>query len=78
MARHAEAIRMWQLAVAADNKNEDARQQLRKVGLPDSGPIQIHEKGSKLAIFAAQELGELRSIKLPSLPSKRPALKSSC
>jgi TonB family protein len=56
-----QAIHMWRLAAAADYRNEEAREHLKKTGvaLSVNGPVQ-----------PAQELGLLRTIKIPTLPKQ--------
>jgi len=56
-----QAVHLWRLAAAADSRNEEAREHLKKAGatLSVAGPVQPNE-----------ELGALRTIKIPALPKQ--------
>jgi TonB family protein len=55
------ALHMWNLAVAADHKDEEVREHLRKGGVPLSATDPME---------SAAELGTLRTIKIPALPKQ--------
>lgn len=65
------SIHMWRLALASDSKHEGAKQNLKKAGAPIAEPMPLAKKPhNALPVSASQELGELRTIKLPSLPKQ--------
>jgi tetratricopeptide (TPR) repeat protein len=55
------AVHMWRLALAADRRNEDAKNRLARSGAPVT---------TSLPIQASEELGLLRTIKIPGLPKQ--------
>jgi TonB family protein len=69
--RHAAAIHMWRLALASNSSYEDAQERLRNAGAPVSEHITTGSSGMKSApVSAAEELGHLRTIKVPTLPKQ--------
>jgi tetratricopeptide (TPR) repeat protein len=59
--KKAEAVHAWRLALAANSKDTEVAEHLRSAGYQ-----MILAEGTK----AAEELGQLRTIKLPSLPKQ--------
>ncbi|MGA8030080.1 MAG: transglutaminase domain-containing protein, partial [Bryobacteraceae bacterium] len=65
----AEAIHMWRLALASKSDHEDSKERLRKAGVPLSEPI-TRSAAKSGTISAGEELGKLRTIKIPELPKQ--------
>ena len=69
--RHTAAIHMWRLALASNSKYEDARERLRKSGAPIAEPVEMGRSATRPArVSAAEELGKLRTIRVPGLPKQ--------
>jgi tetratricopeptide (TPR) repeat protein/transglutaminase-like putative cysteine protease len=65
------SIHMWRLALAANGKQEKARERLRSAGAPLVESFQKAKGPSKgTPISASEELGELRTVNVPSLPKQ--------
>jgi len=56
-----QAVHLWRLAAAADYRNEEAREHLKKAG------VALSVKG---LVQPNEELGALRTIKIPALPKQ--------
>jgi TonB family protein len=68
--KHSAAIHMWRWALASNNKDEEAQERLRKAGAPVIEPFVKPVKGASVRVSAGQELGELRTIKVPDLADR--------
>jgi TonB family protein len=70
--KQAQAIHMWRLALAAQSSNEDARERLQKAGTPIARPITRSASLKERPVSAGEELGRLRTVKVPGLPKDTP------
>jgi tetratricopeptide (TPR) repeat protein len=59
------AIKIWRLALASNNRQEDAQQRLRT-----AGAISEPDPKTVRAVSSAEELGKLRTFDIPALPKQ--------
>lgn len=67
--KHDAAIHMWRLALASNINQEDAKERLQKANEPIVEPIRMGRSVTiALPASAVEELGNLRTFKIPALP----------
>lgn len=70
--KRSQAIHMWRLALAAQSNDEHAKELLRKVGASIADAIPQRTSLKQQPLSAGEELGQLRTVKVPRLSKETP------